>query len=162
MSNTITKRQRVWTSASHLRRWLGMVAGCAGLLASGNLAPSGNAALAQAGGYRSSKDAPPSWKDFALKLRARLQERLTDDDDATLRLRRFVEARGMAQASDQTVVAKVWVTSTGSIERIELDGIDQEIAVALRDVLARARVEIAPPPDMLQPLHLRLLLREAG
>jgi hypothetical protein len=160
-NTTATGRQRAWTNASSLVRWFGALAGV-GLVAGGDLAASGKSASAQQANYRPSKDAPTSWQDFALKLQTRLHERLAADDDATRLLHRLLEARGAKQASGQSVLAKVWVTTSGRIARLEFDGLDREVADALRHVFERAGVDVAPPSDMLQPLHLRLSLRGAG
>jgi hypothetical protein len=142
-------------------RWFGALAGV-GLVAGGDLAASGTSASAQQANYRPSKDAPASWQDFALDLQTRLVERLAGDDDATRLLHRLLEARGTKQVSGQTIIVKVWVTTSGRIARLEFDGLDREVADALRRVFERAGVDVPPPPDLLQPLHLRLSLRGAG
>jgi hypothetical protein len=56
-------------------------------------------------------------------------------------------------------VLRTWVLADGSVNRVEFTGIDDRKAVdELRALLVDGNVG-APPPEMLQPLHLRLSLR---
>ena len=54
---------------------------------------------------------------------------------------------------------QAWISATGRLHRVELGGInDPEVLDNLRVLLTGNDVG-APPPEMLQPLHLRLSLR---
>ncbi len=62
-------------------------------------------------------------------------------------------------ASAISLRMRVWMGASGSVERIEFDGLaDPDAAVDLRALLMPVQVS-APPPDMLQPLRMRLSLR---
>jgi hypothetical protein len=94
-------------------------------------------------------------------VQTRLRERLAVDDEGTQQLHRRLEER-TSEAAAQVIVAKVWMTSTGSIEHLEFDGVDGEIAATLRGILAQQEIGGAPPADMLQPLHLKLSLQRVS
>jgi hypothetical protein len=114
-------------------------------------------ALAQDSGYRPATAAPAAWLSFAVELQNRLQERLATNDEATRRFHEFMTQNSKSSPASTTV--RAWVAPNGKLERIEFDGIDDPaVAVSLREVLAGTNVK-APPPDMLQPLRLRIGLR---
>jgi hypothetical protein len=111
-------------------------------------------AMAQAEIYRSADAVPASWRDFALHLQRQFQERLAADDKTTGKL---TQAMTRAGTSPATVTVQVWVSPAGQVERLAFDDLDGETSTALRSVLGGRDVGL-PPPDMLQPLHLRLSL----
>jgi hypothetical protein len=113
-------------------------------------------ALAQDAIYRSAVAAPASWNAFAKELQSQFQGRLGSDDDASRRLREAIAGRDKQSA--QALVVRAWITPNGKVERVEFDRLAADIAVNLRALLASVVVS-PPPPDMLQPLHLRLSLR---
>jgi hypothetical protein len=117
-------------------------------------------AAAQPQPYRSAADVPASWRDFALQLQARLQQRLAADDDIAGKVAGDMGSGGKdaADASPPTVMIRVWVSPGGKIERLVFDDFNGKAADALRLVLTSGDVGL-PPPDMLQPLRLRLSLR---
>jgi hypothetical protein len=119
-----------------------------------------SAATAQESGYRSASAAPASWQEFSKQLQTRFQQRLGADDEGT---RKFWDevAKHTTDGSAAPLKPKVrvWILPDGKVERLEFDGLDGEvIAVKLRALLMSSDVG-APPPDMLQPLHLRLSLK---
>jgi hypothetical protein len=109
--------------------------------------------------HRLAAQAPPSWQEFAQQLQSKLVQRLATRAEAVGRL-----ANQMAGGADtdgaepRTVTARVWVSRDGKIERLEFDGLDDATAKELRTLVSRDEVG-QPPPDMLQPIHLRLSLR---
>ncbi len=117
-------------------------------------------AAAQDAGYRSAATAPEAWQAFAKQLQGRLEQRLAADDKDARKLQEHLAKRDAeANAPPLTFVARTWILPDGKIERLEFDGLDdKEIAVNLRVLLASDNVG-TPPPDMLQPLRLRLSLR---
>lgn len=139
------------------RRLLWSLGAATGLLSAGAGVDPGSVA-AQGVDYRSAASAPAAWKDYAKRLQTSFQDRLAADDAATRQFQDFVAKReGGARAL--TLVIRTWVLPNGNVERIEFDGLDDnDVAVNLRALLARGAVG-APPPDMLQPLHLRVSLR---
>lgn len=69
------------------------------------------------------------------------------------------------RTSDYRTALRLWFRPDGRIERAELVGStgDAEIDAALRAALADLRpLRAAPPPDMPQPMQLRLTSRGAG
>ncbi len=121
------------------------------------VAATSSVAPAQDAGYRSAATAPSSWQTFAMELQGQFQQRLSGDDDPARRLRDAVARHDNRSA--KFLVVRTWITPNGRVERVELDGLDEpDIAVNLRALLVDAAVSV-PPPDMLQPLHLRLALR---
>jgi hypothetical protein len=71
----------------------------------------------------------------------------------------MAEHDGGPDAPARTVVARTWIRPDGRVERLEFDGLDDsETTVSLRMLLMLENVG-TPPPDMLQPLRLRLALR---
>ncbi len=143
------------------RRWLAGMAGCLGLVGGQVVVPV-QPAGAQDTSYRVSQEAPRAWQEFANQVRTALQVRLTADDDATRKLYQLFDDRRANGTPMQNAVTQVWVTPEGGIERLEFSGVDRDVAVILREVFARERVGISPPPDMLQPLHLSLSFRPGG
>lgn len=114
-------------------------------------------ALAQDTGYKPAAAAPAAWLAFAADLQNRLQERLAMNDEATRRFHEFMNQNN--KSSPASAIVRAWVAQNGKLERIEFDGIDDPaVAVNLRALLAGTNVS-APPPDMLQPLRLRIGLR---
>jgi hypothetical protein len=112
------------------------------------------------GNYRPATAAPESWQTFARQLQDQVEQRLAGDDARARRFQDYLTKR--SQASDGTplpVVLRTWVLADGEVQRVEFDGIDDADAIAdLRALLIGGNVG-APPPELLQPLHLRLSLR---
>ncbi|MFT6670550.1 MAG: hypothetical protein ACJAVZ_002020 [Afipia broomeae] len=117
----------------------------------------GSSASAQDVVYKPAAAAPAAWRAFAAELQGRLQERLATDDEATRRFHEYMNENNKSSPAFATV--RAWVSQNGKLERIEFDGIDDAaVAANLRALLAGASVS-TPPPDMLQPLRLRIGLR---
>lgn len=109
--------------------------------------------------YRSAAQVPQAWREFALQLQSKFVQRLASDQDAVGRLAK--EMAGGAEATSaeaRTVTLRAWVLPDGKVERLEFDGLDPSVAVGLRALLSDVDGG-SPPPDMLQPVHLRLSLR---
>jgi hypothetical protein len=105
--------------------------------------------------FRSAAEAPASWQAFAMQLQRRFQERLASEDDFA---DRFQEAIAMRPMGADRLMVRAWVLPSGQIERIEFEQLDPLVAARLRVLLSHADVG-TPPADMLQPVHVRLLLR---
>lgn len=135
--------------------WLGAATG----LFSAGLAAATSSAVAQRTDYQSAAAAPAAWQNFAKELQARFQQRLAADDDAARQFQSQLEKRaGQAESTPVALTMRAWILPDGKVARVEFDGLDPDAAVSLRALLSRSDVG-APPPDMLQPLHLRLSLR---
>lgn len=117
-------------------------------------------APAQGVDYRSASAAPAEWQAFAAKVQHRFQDRLSADDAAAHAFQDYMAKRSADEAA-LTVIVRTWVLPDGRIERLEIDGIDDDGTIAnVRSLLADQVLDV-PPPDMLQPLRLRFLLRSA-
>ena len=135
-------------------RLLRLMASVAGLIPI--IVAAGPSAIAQNTDYKPAAEAPPAWRAFAAELQSRLQERLAADDDATRGVRGYLDQNSQNSLS---FIVRTWIAQNGKVERIEFDGIDDPaISMNLRALLSGASVS-APPPEMLQPLRLRLGLR---
>jgi hypothetical protein len=109
--------------------------------------------------YRSATAAPAAWQEFAKQLQGRFQQRLAAEDDGARRFQeQMAKHAGETDTAPRTLTVRVWILPNGKLERVEFDGLDADAAVNLRALLVQGDVGV-PPPDMLQPLHLRLSLR---
>jgi hypothetical protein len=134
--------------------WLGAATG----LFSAGLGVATPSAVAQRTDYRSAAAAPAAWQAFAKELQSWFQQRLAADDDAARQFQSQLEQRGKVDATPVALTMRAWILPDGKVARVEFDGLDPEIAVSLRALLSGGDVG-APPPEMLQPLHLRLSLQ---
>jgi hypothetical protein len=109
--------------------------------------------------HRSAAQAPSSWREFAQQLQGKLVQRLAAHTEAVNKLAKQMAGGADAkEAEPRNVIARVWVSRAGKIERLEFDGIDDATARELRTLMSKDDVG-QPPPDMLQPVQLRLSLR---
>lgn len=131
----------------------------AGLL-SGGIGAEASPVSAEENNYRSATTAPKTWQVFARQLQRRFEDLLAGDDERARRFQDYLTGRGNeAEARPPTFVLRAWVLSDGKVDRVEFEGIDDADAVLnLRALLIGDDVG-TPPPEMLQPLHLRLSLR---
>jgi len=89
---------------------------------------------------------PFNW--YASLLQQALQEQLANSEKA--------------KNAAYKVLVKVWVSSSGKVERYEVmnSSGNSEVDVTLRAILSSLReLKEAPPPDMPQPLKLRIVSR---
>jgi hypothetical protein len=110
--------------------------------------------------YRSADTVPATWQAFARQLQEKVEQRLAGDDEKARRFQDYLANRpAAADATPVRLVLQTWISATGRLHRVELGGInDPEVLDNLRVLLTGNDVG-APPPEMLQPLHLRLSLR---
>jgi len=143
-------------------RLLSAARACLGVfITTGELVVSGGS-IAQPMNYRALDAAPPAWQECARQLQARLQTLLVSNEEAIRQVHALLEQRAAANVDPTTIVAKVWVAASGKIDWVKFEGVDDDGAVALRNVIGRQADGSAPPPDMFQPIHLRLSLSNAG
>jgi hypothetical protein len=152
--NSSPNATRARSLAHRLRR---TGAACGILIGVGLVAP---VALAQNAEFRSADSAPAVWQNFAMGLQNRFNQRLAADDKDVHQFGDELTKRYAGTGAEpRTFVARTWISPGGKIERLEFDGLDdKEVAAKLRALLTRDNVG-APPPDMLQPLRLRLSLQ---
>ena len=92
--------------------------------------------------------------------RLRFQEWLASDADAVRDAKDYLAEHGKDNGQ-LSVIAKVWISETGRVDRLDFVGLDEQTSNSLRTHLMRGFLS-APPPDMLQPLHLKLSLGQAN
>jgi hypothetical protein len=128
-----------------------------GLFAAGSWAATSSAS-AQEAGYRSAAGAPATWQAFAKQLQSRFEQRLAADNKDARAFQEYLAKPTGAGANPPALKVRAWIRQNGAIERLEFDGLGDDVPVDLHALLGRGDVGL-PPPDMLQPLHLRLTLR---
>jgi len=153
----VSNRGRRATWWKRIFRSLGTVAG----LFTAGLGAETSSAAAQNSDYRSATAAPSAWQEFAKQLQSRFQQRLAADDATARKFQDYLAKHaGGKGATPRTLVVRTWILPDGKMERVEFEGLDDAaVAVDLRAVLVGGDVGAQPPPDMLQPLRLRLSLR---
>ena len=140
------------------RRMFRSAATSAGLLAAGVGAEAAPVAV-ENGSDRPAAMVPESWQAFARQLQGRIEQRLAGDDAKARHFQDYLTQRSQQGGAPLSVVLRTWVLADGKVSRVEFDGIDDpEARGELRALLIGGDVG-APPPEMLQPLHLRLSLR---
>lgn len=151
------ERRKQRGTLSRLRTYL---ATCVGSI---TLAIGGTALALSEGGdpskereFRAPHDAPLEWRQFASRLRSQLHARLSADENAIRKLNRLVEQRGATEPRILSILAKVWVSPAGAVERLRFEALDDETADSLRAVLLGSDMHAMPPADMLQPVSIKL------
>jgi hypothetical protein len=110
------------------------------------------------------QNVPQPWISYAQLVGRQLQASLEGDDDATNQLHKFLEDRilnAKGDAPPPALVVRAWVGPNGALTRVEFDSLGDEKADALlRGMLMSNPITEPPPPDMRQPLRVRLHLEE--
>lgn len=105
--------------------------------------------------------APAAWVHYAQDAGQRFAISLGKEDSGTDRLQQALAARPEASAAEPTpieVLVFAWIAKDGAVTRVAFDTLGTvQVDEALREVLATVKLQ-APPPDMLQPLRVRLRL----
>lgn len=145
--------------ATWWNRIAGALAAAAGLLAAG-AGVDASPVAAERSDYRSADAAPPAWQAFARQLKEKIEQRLAADDERARQFQDYLGSRDTGgDAPPVTFLLRAWISSDGQVHRVELEGLsDPKASVELRALLT-GRNFGAPPPEMLQPLHLRFSLR---
>ncbi len=115
---------------------------------------------ARAQDYRPAAGAPSHWAAFAKLVTSHFEANISADDEIANRFRSYlVEHRGKEDGPPQAFTVQTWVGAQGTIEKVAFPPLKNVQADAdLRTLLARGTVGMSPPPDLLQPLNLRLSL----
>jgi protein TonB len=119
----------------------------------GLAAKKGGRDIIMLGTQKEDKPAAPARLDFTFYTGA-LQQQLQSEFARRDKIRR----------GNYRVELKLWIARDGTIQRFQLldssgsEEMDREIQLAMADV---PRLRQAPPPDMPQPVHIRLTSREA-
>ena len=112
-------------------------------------------------GYRSPNQVPAAWVRYAELLQYRFKSWLSADDDVAYRFHLFLENRVVNEpAPPDTLVLKVWVDTDGTVSRVEFPPLpDHQANEDLEALLIHGDVGEAPPPDMLQPVQMKVALK---
>jgi hypothetical protein len=125
-------------------------------------------AINETSGNQSEKPAPreipATWQAFAARVQVKFQQRLAGDDAAAKQFQDYMTRRfDKPGTPPPSVIVRAWIGGDGKVDRLEFEGVfDLDVIVNLRAVLVSADVGTPPPPEMPQPLRLRLLLGRAG
>jgi len=110
---------------------------------------------------------PQAWMSYAQFVGRQFQAWLGADDEIAFRFHKFLEDRltdtakltPTDKAPEDSVTVRAWIDDGGAVSRIEFPSLgDPSADEDLRRLLSRSRLSQAPPPDMRQPLILRLRL----
>ncbi|WP_440130165.1 YbaB/EbfC family DNA-binding protein [Trinickia symbiotica] len=108
------------------------------------------------------RDVPQPWIAYAQLVGRQFHAWLEADNDAADRLHQYLEERilnAQADAPPPAIVIRAWIGANGSITNVEFDSLgDAKADATLRQLLTQHPMSETPPPDMLQPLRVRLRL----
>jgi hypothetical protein len=110
--------------------------------------------------YRDPSKAPPSWGQFAKLVQYRFETWMGADEEVANRFRNhMVEHAGKEGGPPPSLVVRAWLNPDGTVDRVSFGSLkDAKAEADLRTILTRGNIGEAPPPEMLQPLNLRLSL----
>ncbi|KVA24981.1 hypothetical protein WI44_03800 [Burkholderia cepacia] len=107
-------------------------------------------------------DVPQAWMRYGQLAGQQFQTWLEADGDAADRLHRYLEARVLnasAAVPPPAIVVRAWIGPNGAVTRVEFASLgDPDADATLRQLLTAGPLAEPPPPDMLQPLRVRLRL----
>lgn len=132
-----------------MRWWRRLVAMGAALILGGGAAAQSNAV-------------PPAWQSYAGLVAHQFQAWLMADDETAYRLHKFLEDRTLNTAGKplEQLLVNVWIDSEGRVSRLDFPSLGADQADEdLRRILSTSPLSEPPPPDMRQPLVLRLNLQ---
>lgn len=109
---------------------------------------------------------PQPWLDYAQLTSRQFQSWLSDgSSDLVVRLHAWLEKRDTNDrliGTSVPVIARVWISAQGWVERIEFESLgDPQADADLKALLSRQPLPRPPPSDMRQPLVLQLRLDPA-
>ncbi|WP_146002694.1 YbaB/EbfC family DNA-binding protein [Telmatospirillum siberiense] len=104
---------------------------------------------------------PQSWSSYAGLVGRQFQVWLMADDDVAYRFHKFLEDRAVGQQAvpQPPLQVKVWINADGQVGHVDFPSLGDARADAdLRQLLTQKPLSEPPPPEMRQPLTLRLNL----
>lgn len=106
-------------------------------------------------------EAPAEWLAYAQEVTVAITDWLQADSDTARRFRAYVAGTRDAQSEQSSaLMLKVWVAEDGTVSRIDFTPFAHAEANAdLRSLIEGRRLNIVPPPDILQPLRLLVELQ---
>ena len=110
--------------------------------------------------FRDPGKAPPSWQQFAKLVKFRFEEWVAADDGTAIRFRAYLKIhRGAPDGPPPALTVRAWINPNGTVARVSFPPFgDASATKELQTILTRGNIGEAPPPDMLQPIHLRFSL----
>ena len=123
-----------------------------------------SATLPMAAAAQPRQQVPQHWISYATLASSQLQASLGDPtNDTVVRLHASMQSRmrqdGRAGPPASVVVVRVWVASSGRVERVAFDSLgDAQADADLRALLTARPLADPPPRDMRQPMVLQLTL----
>ncbi|WP_180970586.1 YbaB/EbfC family DNA-binding protein [Burkholderia sp. WAC0059] len=106
-------------------------------------------------------DVPQSWVIYAQQVGQQFQAWIEADDPDADRFHQYLDAR-MGEASPDhppasTILVRAWIGPDGRVTQVLFDSLgDTGADATLRTLLTVHPVPSSPPPDMRQPLRIRL------
>ncbi|AGK49131.1 hypothetical protein BTI_1865 [Burkholderia thailandensis MSMB121] len=105
-------------------------------------------------------DVPQPWIRYGELAGGQFRARLEAEGEAADRLHRYLAARvanAGADAPMQSIVVRAWMDANGAVTRVEFASLgDPDADATLRQLLTATPLAEPPPPDMPQPLRVRL------
>lgn len=149
---------------ARIARFLGLSITAASAVAGAGAVDPVAPAAAQSLNYRKPGAVPPAWQHYAQLIQHRIGEWMAEDDEVVRRFHVYLENRVINEPDPpDTLVIRIWVTEAGKVSRAEFKPLaDAQASADLRTILERGSIGEAPPPDMLQPLHLKIALKWKG
>lgn len=109
-----------------------------------------------------SSDVPQPWVSYAQLVARQFQVWLEAKDDAADQFHQLLEERILhagGDASPPMIVVRVWIDADGAVSKVAFDSLgDAKADALLSQLLTTHPMAEPPPPDMRQPLRIRLRL----
>lgn len=117
-------------------------------------------ANAQVLDFRRPDQVPPAWVQFSKLVKYRFEEWIGSTDPIAARFRIYLKVHaGKEDGPPAMLTVRAWINPDGTVARVSFPAFkDAGATEDLRTILTRGNVGERPPPEMLQPLHLRFSL----
>jgi hypothetical protein len=117
--------------------------------------------IAQVPPARAQQDVPQPWIEYAQLVGRQFQAWLEADDDAANQFHTYLENRILNAKGDAppSLIVRAWIGADGAVTKVAFDSFgDPDADAKLRQLLTSHPITEPPPPDMRQPLRVRLHL----
>ncbi|WP_434115677.1 YbaB/EbfC family DNA-binding protein [Paraburkholderia caffeinilytica] len=108
-------------------------------------------------------EVPQPWISYAQLVGRQFQAWLEADDDEANQLHQFLEDRILSAKGDApppAIVIRAWIAADGKVTDVAFDSLgDPKANALLRQLLTSHPITEPPPPDMRQPLRVRLRMK---
>ncbi|HEY1611569.1 MAG TPA: YbaB/EbfC family DNA-binding protein [Paraburkholderia sp.] len=114
------------------------------------------------GAWAQTQNVPQRWIDYGQLVGTQFQAGLEHNDDEANQFHTFLENRILNAKGDTpppAIVIRAWIGPDGTVSQVDFDSLgDAQADATLRKLLTAHPISEPPPPDMLQPLRVRLHL----